>query len=42
MSASTSAQGFFEGDCEIWSPDGVLLGQARQLALLAPFTPPTA
>lgn len=37
MSSGTSAHGFFEGDCELWSPDGVLLAHARQLALLIPM-----
>lgn len=34
MRAPLSREGFFSEDAEIWSPDGTLLLQARQLALL--------
>lgn len=33
-SSKLAAEGFFEEDSEIWSHDGVLLAQSRQLALL--------
>ena len=36
FTSSTSQGGFFEEDGQIWAPDGTLLVQCRQLALLFP------
>ncbi len=36
FTSRTSAQGLFEEDAELWSTDGVLLAQGRQLALARP------
>lgn len=35
--STTSRDGLYEEDAEVWSPDGVLLAQGRQLALLRPL-----
>lgn len=35
----TLAEGYVEQDTDIWSRDGVLLCQARQLGMMAPFEP---
>jgi acyl-CoA thioesterase len=38
----TAARGIFEEDGWLWSADGTLLAQSRQLALIRPWTPPAA
>jgi acyl-CoA thioesterase len=40
--STTAADGFFEEDGELWTRDGVLLAQSRQLALLNPLDRATA
>jgi acyl-CoA thioesterase len=38
--SSSSHDGYFEEDGGIWTPDGILLAQSRQLALLRPMPGP--
>jgi acyl-CoA thioesterase len=40
FTSRTASGGFFEEDGEVWAPDGTLLAQSRQLALL--LAPPPA
>jgi acyl-CoA thioesterase len=35
--STTSRDGYFEEDASVWTPDGTLLAQSRQLALLRPL-----
>lgn len=42
FTATTSRDGYFEEDASVWAPDGTLLAQGRQLALLRPLQVPGA
>lgn len=38
--STVAADGFLEEDGEVWAPDGTLLAQSRQLAVIVPFDTP--
>lgn len=42
FTSTTSRDGYFEEDASVWAPDGTLLAQSRQLALLRPLAVPGA